>query len=491
MAAVGNSDYTLRGDREPERFSGARVSWTLPRVLGVTPQIGRAFTAADDQAGAPRVAMISDGLWRTRFGGDPAIVGRDIELNGTSTTVVGVLPAGVRYPQARSDIWTPFAMSDSAWSAQRGNHQLGAVARLAPGVSLAAAQTEMAGIAGRLATQYPEFQRDFSATAIPLHESMTGAVRPVLLVLLGAVSFVLLIACTNVASLTLARGAARQRDVAVRAAMGARPWHLVRPMVAESLLLGVGGAVLGLGMAWAACRALPTLVPTSIPRLDEAGIDWRVAVFTFATAIVASGVAGVVPALQTARADLNGVLKDGGKNSTGGAARARLRDGLFVAEVAFALLLLTGAGLTLTSLTRLLAVQPGFSPERVLTATVSLPRARYATDTLRARFYAQLLPRLQAIPGASAAAVASPLPLSSAIAIGQYFVAGRAYATPNEAPLANFYNVSEDYFRAFGVPLRKGRSFAGTDVLGQPYVAVVSETLVRSSSRDRTRSGSA
>jgi putative ABC transport system permease protein len=376
-------------------------------------------------------------------------------------------------------VWTPFAMSDSAWSAQRGNHQYQAVARLAPGVSLDAARTELSGIAARLAQQYPDFQRDFGATAVPFHESMTASVRPVLLVLLGAVSFVLLIACTNVANLTLARGAARHRDVAVRAAMGARSWHLMRPMVAESVLLGVGGATLGLGMAWAACRALPALVPTSIPRLDEAGIDGRVALFTFATALVASLLAGVVPAMQTARADLNGTLKDGGKNATGGAARTRLRDALFVAEVAFALLLLTGAGLTVTSLTRLLAVRPGFTPERVLTATVSLPRARYATDTLRSAFYQQLLPRLRAIPGASAAAVASPLPLGGGMSMGGYSIDGRPLASPNDAPIATFYNVSEDYFRAFGVPLRRGRAFATTDVLGQPYVAVISETLAR------------
>jgi putative ABC transport system permease protein len=479
MAAVGNANYTLRTDGEPERVNGARVSWTMPRVLGIVPQRGRAFTAADDAAGAPRVAMISDGLWRTRFGADPSVVGRSIEMSGYPTTIVGVLPPEVRYPQPNSDIWTPFAMSDSAWTAQRGNHEFRAVARLAPGVTLAAAQTEMRGLAARLSQQYPDFQRDFGASVVPFHESMTASVRPVLLVLLGAVSFVLLIACTNVASLTLARGSARQRDVAVRAAMGARPWHLMRPMVAESVLLGLGGATLGLGMAWAACRALPALVPTSIPRLNEAGVDATVALFTFATALLASLVAGVVPALQTARADLNGVLKDGGKNATGGSARARLRDGLFVAEVAFALLLLTGAGLTVTSLTRLLAVRPGFTPERVLTATLSLPRARYASDTLRARFYAQLLPKLQAIPGATAAAVASPLPLGGGMSLGAYFIDGRPVASPQDAPMANFYNVSEDYFRAFGVPLKRGRSFAARDDFTAPKVAIVSETLVR------------
>jgi putative ABC transport system permease protein len=282
-----------------------------------------------------------------------------------------------------------------------------------------------------------------------------------------------------VATLPLPRGAAPQRDVAVRAAMGARPWHLMRPMVAESVLLGIGGATLGLGMAWGACRVLPTLVPSSIPRLDEAGVDGTVALFTFATALLASLIAGVVPAMQTSRENLNGVLKDGGKNSTGGVARARLRDGLFVAEVAFALLLLTGAGLMMTSLTRLLSVQPGFTPERVLTATVSLPRARFATDTLRAGFYDQLLARLQAAPGVSAAAVASPLPLSGGVSMGSYFVDGRAYASPNDAPLANFYTVSGDYFRAFGVPLKRGRSFARADAIGRPFVAVVSETLAR------------
>jgi putative ABC transport system permease protein len=369
-------------------------------------------------------------------------------------------------------------MSDSAWRAQRGNHNLSGVGRLAPGVTPAAAQAELSALQRRIGAEFDEERNHVRAPVVPLHEAITGAVRPVLLVLLGAVSFVLLLACANVANLTLARGAGRQRDVAVRAAMGARPWHLARPQLAESLLLGAAGGGLGLLLAGWACAALPTVVPTSIPRLDEAGVDWRVALFTFGTALVASVVAGVLPALQTAKLDLNGVLKDGSRSATGGVARARLRDGLFVAEVAMALLLLVGAGLTLTSLGRLLSVRPGFAPEQVMTASLSLPRARYASDTANVRFWEQLIPRLRAIPGVRSASIGTPIPMSGGMSFGGYFIEGRG--TENaDVKMANFYMVGDDYFQTLGVPLRRGRDFGEADRQGAEPVTVVSETLVR------------
>jgi putative ABC transport system permease protein len=399
MAAVGGSDVTLRaGDGEPVRLAGSRVTWTLPRVLGVTPQLGRAFLPADDAPGAPRVAMISHQLWQTRFGGAPEVVGRAADINGAPVTVVGVLPADVRYPGATTDVWLPFAMSDSAWTAQRGNHSLDAVARLAPGATIEQAQAELSAIAARIEREFPDEQTGFGAMVVPFHEAMTAGVRPALLVLLGAVAFVLLLACANVANLTLARGSARQREVALRAAVGADRWHLVRQPLAESVLLGLGGGALGLLLAAWACAALPALVPADIPRLDQAGIDWRVAGFTLGVALLAAVLAGVLPALQTARVDLAGVLKTGGKGSTSGAARTSTRDALFVAEVAVALVLLTGAGLAVTSLGRLLRVAPGFAPEQVLTAQVALPRARYASDTVQARFWESVVGRLRSTP---------------------------------------------------------------------------------------------
>jgi putative ABC transport system permease protein len=492
-AAIGNADYTLREperpDGEPTRLLGSRVSWNLPRVLGVTPVVGRAFAAADDHPGAAPVAIISHQLWQSRFGGERGVVGRSVELNGRPTTIVGVLPEAVRYPNARTDVWTPFAMSDSAWMAQRGAHQFDAVGRLAPGATLEQAQAELSTVAARIARDFPQEQTGFGATVLPFHQAATGTVAPVLWVLLGAVSFVLLIACANVANLTLARGAARQREVAVRTAIGASRWHLVRQQLAESVVLGVGGGAIGLVLAAWACRALPAIVPTSIPRLEQAGVDWRVALFTFATALVASVAAGLVPALQTARADLNGVLKDGGKGSTAGASRARTRDALFVAEVAFALLLLVGAGLTLTSFGRLLAVQPGFQPERVLTAQVSLPRARYASDTLQARFWEQLLPRLRGVPGVAGAAVVTTAPLGGGMAMWTYTVDGRPRPRANEGPVAIVYSASDDYFRTLGVPLRRGRAFTSADRLGATPVAMVSERLVREQFRDREALG--
>jgi putative ABC transport system permease protein len=478
LAAARWSDYTLGGDGEPERLNGARVTWTVTKALGIAPQRGRAFTAADDAPGAPLVAMVSDRIWRERFGADPALVGRVLQLNGRPVTVVGVLPPDVRYPTEQTELWTPFALSDSAWRANRGNHNLQVVGRLASGVTPEAARTEMSAIMRALAQEHEEERNHVQVTVLPMHEAITGAVRPVLLVLLGAVSFVLLIACANVASLTLARGAVRQREIAVRAAMGARPWHLARPQLAESLLLGLFGGALGLLLASWACAALPAVVPTSIPRLDQAGVDWRVALFTFGMALLASIAAGVLPALQTSRLDLNGVIKDGGKNSTGSAARARLRDGLFVAEVAVALLLLTGAGLAMTSLGRLLSVQPGFAAERVMTASVSLPAARYPSDTANVRFWESLLPKLRAIPGVTYASIGTPIPMSGGMAIGAYFIEGQG-GEPDDARMANFYTVGDQYFQAMGVPLQRGRAFTPQDRQGATPVALVSETLVK------------
>ncbi|MDF1502464.1 ABC transporter permease [Roseisolibacter sp. H3M3-2] len=478
MAAARAADFTLGGDAEPARLAGARVTWTLPAALGITPQVGRAFRADDDAPGAPDVVMLTDRLWRTRFGADRGVVGRVLQLNGRPATVVGVLPAGVSYPNDRADVWAPFAMSDSAWGAQRGNHSLQGVARLAPGVTPAQARAELTAIQARIGAEFEEERNHSVVPVIPLHEATTGSVRPVLLVLLGAVSFVLLLACANVANLTLARGAGRQRDVAVRAAMGARPWHLARPQLAESLVLGAAGGGLGLLLAAWACAALPAVVPTSIPRLDEAGVDWRVALFTFGTALLASVLAGVLPALQTARLDLNGVLKDGNRSSTGGVTRARLRDGLFVAEVAMALLLLTGAGLALTSLGRLLSVKPGFAPEQVMTAHLSLPRARYANDTAAVRFWEQLLPRLRAIPGVRTASAGTPIPMGGGVSMGAYFIEGRGTETA-DARMANFYMVGDDYFQSMGVPLARGRDFGEADRQGAEPVAVVSEALAR------------
>jgi putative ABC transport system permease protein len=481
MAAVGRGAFTMRAPDtgEPTRVAGSRVTWTLPRVLGVAPALGRGFSPADDRPGAPGVAIISHRLWRTRFGGDPAAVGRAVDLNGAPVTVVGVLPAAVRYPSGDTDVWVPFAMSDSAWTAQRGNHSLDAVGRLAPGATLAQARAELSAVAARIARAYPDEQANFGASVFPFHEAMTGGARPALYVLLGAVSFVLLLACANVANLTLARAAARQRESALRAAVGARRWHLVRQPLAESVLVGLGGGALGLALAGWACAALPALVPANIPRLDEAGVDWRVAGFTLALALAAGALAGAAPALHAARADLHGLLKTGGKGSTGGAARARTRDALFVAEVAFALLLLAGAGLALTSLGRLLAVAPGFAPERVLTAEVALPRARYASDTAQGQFWEALTARLAAAPGAAGAGVVSLVPLGGGMAMLGYEIVGRPPARPNEGPVAVTYYASEGYFRALGVPLRRGRAFAASDRRGAPPVAVVSERLAR------------
>jgi predicted permease len=298
---------------------------------------------------------------------------------------------------------------------------------------------------------------------------------------MGAVSFVLLIGCANVANLCLARAAARQRETAIRAAIGASRRHLVRQQLAESTVLGVLGGAVGLALASWGARLVPLMAPSAdIPRLDEAGVDWRVALFTFALAMVASLAAGLVPGLQVTRANLNDVLKDGGKGSTTGGARARLRNGLFVAEVAFALLLLAGAGLTVKSLWRLLTVDTGLQADPVLTASVTLPRARYGSDTLQARFVGAALERLRAVPGVRAAAFTNLLPLGGDLRIGAYLVGGRPVPeSMRDAPLAIQATVSDGYFATMGIPVVRGRGFEPGDRLGAPLVAVVSEALAK------------
>jgi putative ABC transport system permease protein len=377
-------------------------------------------------------------------------------------------------------MWAPITWSDEVWE-RRGAHYLSTVARLKPGVTQQAAMAEMVALARQIEVENPGVQKDFSANVVPFHEALVSGVRPQLLVLMGAVSFVLLIGCANVANLCLARAAARQRETAIRAAIGASRRHLVRQQLAESTVLGVLGGAVGLALASWGARLVPLMAPSAdIPRLDEAGVDWRVALFTFALAMVASLAAGLVPGLQVTRANLNDVLKDGGKGSTTGGARARLRNGLFVAEVAFALLLLAGAGLTVKSLWRLLTVDTGLQADPVLTASVTLPRARYGSDTLQARFVGAALERLRAVPGVRAAAFTNLLPLGGDLRIGAYLVGGRPVPeSMRDAPLAIQATVSDGYFATMGIPVVRGRGFEPGDRLGAPLVAVVSEALVK------------
>jgi putative ABC transport system permease protein len=478
LSVVSSAEFTLRTDDEPERLTGARVSGNFLQVLGVQLAAGRGLTPEEDAAGAAPVAVISHTLWQRRFGGDRGIVGRTIEINGQPTTVVGVLPADFRFPAAdRADVLAPLRWDERTWN-RRGNHFLTAIARLKPGVSAATAQADLQTIADRIGRDFPEMQKGWGARVVPLHEAIVSGARPMLLVLMGAVGAVLLIGCANVANLTLARVAAKQRATAVRAAIGAGRAELVRQHLAESVVLGVAGGAAGLVLAAAISRALPSLVPTEIPRIADAGVDWRVALFTFGVSLAASVIAGLVPAWQGSRTDLAEVLRDGNKGSTAGAARARSRDMLFVAEVALSLLLLAGAGLALKSFAKLLAVQPGFAPERVLVGRVQLPRVRYADSLAQVRFWDGALQRLRETPGVRAAGATSFLPLGGDEAYGAYGIRGRPVDVEHRL-MAQFQFATDGYFDAMGIPLKRGRALSTEDRPGAPLVAVVNEALAQ------------
>ncbi|AHG87825.1 permease [Gemmatirosa kalamazoonensis] len=483
MALVTDAAFTLRSDpssgaSEPERISGARASAGLWQTLGAPLALGRGYTADEDLPGAAPVAVISHSLWQRRFGGDRGIVGRTMTLNDAPTTIVGVLSPDFRFPLAQStDVVMPFRWDEKTWN-RRGNHFASAVARLRPGVTVSAAQADLQTIADRIARDYPEMQKGWGARVVPLHEAVVSGARSMLLLLMGAVGAVLLIGCANVANLTLARVAAKQRATAVRAAIGAGRAELVRQHLAESVVLGIAGGAAGLALASLISRALPSLVPTEIPRISDAGVDWRVAAFTFAVSVAASVIAGLVPAWQGSRADLAEVLRDGNKGSTAGAARARSRDMLFVAEVALSLLLLAGAGLALKSFAKLLAIQPGFAPERVLVGRVQLPRLRYADSLAQTRFWDAALQRLRETPGVRAAGATSFLPLGGDEAYGAYGIRGRPVDVEHRM-MAQFQFATDGYFDAMGIPLRRGRVLSTDDRAGTPLVAVVNEALAQ------------
>jgi putative ABC transport system permease protein len=482
MAALYTGQATLDGDAdtgaEPERIAVARTSGNLAQVLGVSPMLGRPYTADDAAPGRPAVVMLGHRAWVRRFGADSSIVGKAIRLDGMPYTVVGVLPPDVRWPESATAAWLPNTNGQGFWE-QRGNHSLSVVARLAPGVTMAQAQAELQRVAAGVNAEHPEMHRGWSARHVPILEATVGNARQVLLVLLGAVSFVLLIGCANVTNLALARAAARQRDVAVRAAMGARTTHLLRLYFGESVVLGALGGGLGIVIAILAMAAIPHIAPAEILRLDTAHVDWRVGGFALVLAVVASFVSAAWPSLIAARGSVATTMREGGRSATAGKARARGRDVLFVAEVALSLMLLVGAGLAVRSVVGLLSTNPGFRPERVLTAALSLPRVRYGSDTAQSAFIDAVLANARAQSGVRGAGYTTSLPLGGEGSYYAFWVEGRPDLDGPKVPLADGMAVSEGYFDTMGIPLSRGRDFVPGDGVGTPKVAIVNERLAK------------
>jgi putative ABC transport system permease protein len=478
MAAMAELSFNLTGGGEPERIDGRRVSANLFPLLGVEPQLGRAFLSEEDRPGAQRVVIMSHGLWQRRFGSDQNIIGRPLTLNGESYTVVGVMPPQFQFPTRGDELWVPIAF-DSREAANRGRHYLEVVARLKSGVTPQQAQAEMNTIAARLQQQYPEQNTGLGAAVVPLHEQVVGDIKPALLVLLGAVGFVLLVACANVANLLLARAAVRQKEIATRIALGASRLRLMRQFLTESILLAVLGGGLGLLLSLWGVNLLKAFIPENISQAKAVTIDARVLGFTLLVSLLTGLIFGLAPAVQASNLNLNETLKEGGRDSAAGSRGNRIRGLLVVAEVAVSLVLLIGAGLLINSFLRLRNVDPGFRADNLLTMRIVLSAQKYPDRERRAVFYDELLRRVESLPGVKSAAVANWIPLvSQGDSIG-VTIEGRPAPAPGQANIVVTRVVSPHYFETMGIQLLRGRQFAEQDRVDSPPVAVISETMAR------------
>jgi putative ABC transport system permease protein len=488
QATVG-ATTTLTGSGEPERLSLRRMSAGLLPMLGVSPVVGRGFADADDRAGAVPVALLAYGLWQRRFGGSPDVIGKTLDLDAQSFTVAGVLPRGFEILQP-ADVYVPFHPWAATLPDDRNWHPgIIALGRLKDGVSRRQATSEMVAIAKRLEEQYPTFDTGISAEVVGLQDQMVQNVRPALWVLLGAVSFVLLIACANVTNLLLARAASRGREVAIRTALGASRVRLVRQLVTESLLLSLLGGVVGLVLAWASLGALLRLAADALPAAFSVDLDPAVLAFTFVVAAGTGLVFGVAPALRATKLDLRDVLNEGSHGSTGAPRAQRLRGLLVTAESALAMLLLVGAGLLLESFARLQNVSPGFQVDHLFVADVPLSQGAYSKPEQRAEFFDRVVERASALPGVRSAGAASFLPVSGGGSALHFNITGRPVNGPSEYTAAGYRVVTPRYFETLGVPLLKGRLFAASDGERAPSVVIVNATMARTYFADRNPLG--
>jgi len=476
-AFVQGSAILSDENSEPERVPRGVVTASFFPTVGVNPAQGRALLPEDELTGSDPVAVLSHGLWQRRFGANPNVVGSKFTVSGRTFTIVGVMPAGFDYP-GRAQLWS--ALKTDAGDQRRDNRYLHVLARLKPAVTLAAAQTQIDTLSARFAQQYPETNGGQSAKLTGLQEWTTRGVRTSLLLLFGAVGFVLLIACANVANLLLARGAARRKEIALRTALGAGRPRIIRQLLTESLLLALLGGAAGLILSLFLTDLLIAISPADVPRLNEIKLDARVLGFTVGVVSLVGLLFGLAPALQASKTDLNEVLKDGGRSSTEGRGRNRLRALLVVSEMALSLLLLVGAGLLIKSFVLLRDVHPGFDAKNVLTMRISLPGARYPEPKQIEQFYRELTERVKALPGVEAAGATVSLPLGgSNFSVGRSFIREGRPLTPAESQNADYFVATPDYFKTMRIPVKSGRGITEQDRTDAPPVVVVNESLAR------------
>lgn len=466
-------DYTTGSDAQ--RLDGMLVTGGLLQLFGATPIAGRLLLAEDDRNGAARAVMLTAPFWRSSFGSDPSVVGRSILLSGESYTIVGVLAPSFEFPATRADVVSAFLPHAGREATSRGAHTLRAFVRLKPGISHAAAQDEMTRIASDLEREYPETNREVRLVLQDVRESVAGAVREPLMILLATVAFVLLIACVNVANLLIARAAARRGELAVRAAIGASRGRIIRQVLAESLLLAVAGGLCGIAVAWWLTRTIVAVAPEGIPRLATAGLDLPVLAFALGVSMLTGLLFGTLPAWTSASASIAAAARTGVREARGG---TRLRSVLLVAEVALALVLLIGAGLLLKSFSALVSQRPGFETTHLLTGNVTLNGERYGHSPTRARFWEAFEERIRAVPGVRDVALTTDLPIGGLPIFHNLAFEGKPM-TPGSEPEVYYRGVNPAYFRAMGIPLVKGRYFTPLDRDGAPLVAIVNEAFAR------------
>ncbi len=471
LGGVGQS-----GAGHPERIFSTSVTGNLFSVLGVTPALGRSFLPDEERPGSAPVCILSDGLWKRRFGSDPKIIGKAITLNSERWTVVGVMPAGFRFPRSVDpvDLWVP-AMVRSTARTKRAHHYLGVIARLKPGLSPDHAQAELDALARRMELQYPETNVGLGIRLVPLRTQITGNIRPALLVLFGATAFVLLIACTNLANLLLVRATLRQAEMSLRLALGASRTRLVRQRLTESAVLGLLGGILGLMLAFAGTRLVLIHSPSNLPRTNEIAVDGRVLAFTLGLSVFTAVIFSVVPALQASKPDLIRTLKVGGSGFTMVQGWQRLRTLLVASEMALALVLLIGASLMIRSFFRLQEVNIGLDPLNVLTMNTTLTVDRYPAPRQIA-FYRDVVQRIRALPGVRSVGAADNLPLGGSD-VHSFGIVGRSAWGPGDEPSGEFGVVTPQYFNAIGIPLTKGRYFTEGDGDEAPRVAIINDAV--------------
>ena len=483
LAAIRVTNANLTLADQAERIDLAQTSADFFDVFGVAPQLGRLFVAADEQAGHTPIVVLSDALWRRKFGADRSLIGRQVNLDGQAYEVVGIAPAGFQYP-GKTEAWLPPLKLAPELTAQvdpttrRGMGYLYAIALLKPGVTLRQAASEMDTITARLRQQYPDTNTNRFDRVVSLQEHLVGKSDTMLWLLFGAVLFVLLIACANVANLLLASAASRSKEMAIRAALGASRLRVIRQLLTESTILALAGGLLGLALSSYGVTVLTKLLPPDFPRLKEIGMDWRVFGFTLGASLLTGFLFGFAPALQMSKTDVQEAMKENSRGAAGSARHTRLRHALIVAEVALSVVLLAGAGLLFRSFMRLQAVNAGFTPQQVLTAKLSPAGPKFQQTADLVSFYDKVLDQVRTIPGVQSAGIINTLPLTSGPTVG-FRIDGRPVTTPDKWPVTNFRTVSPDYFRTMNIPIMKGRPFNAADDANAPLRLMINQALAQ------------